>query len=43
MSVMIQNIDQDEVEWELDDSEIQKEGIFEISQNKGKVRANEKF
>jgi hypothetical protein len=28
MSVMIQNIDEDEVTWELNDSEIQKEGIF---------------
>lgn len=31
MSVMIQNIDEDDVTWELDDAEIQKDGIFEVS------------
>lgn len=43
MSVNIQNIDEDEVMWELDDSEIQKDGVFEVSQTKGVVKSKEKL
>ncbi len=39
MSVMIQNLDEDEVTWELNDSEIQNDGIFEVSQTKGVVKS----
>ncbi len=41
--MFIENIDDDEVEWELHDGEIQKEGIFELSQTKGKVKPKEKL
>ena len=42
ISVLIENIDEEEVEWELDDSEIQKEGIFELAQTRGKVQPKQK-
>lgn len=43
ITVMISNIDEEDVNWFLKDDEIKKEGIFQIEQTKGKLKSKEKL
>jgi hypothetical protein len=43
MTVMISNIDEEEVEWQLKDDEIKKEGIFQVDVTGGTLKSKEKL
>ena len=43
MNVTISNIDEEEVEWELKDDEIRKEGIFQMDVTSGILKSKEKL